>query len=883
MPSGATSGRRAGRVLVPVEFLTDEQVRGYGRYAGLPSQAQLDRFFFLDERDQALIAQRRGEHNRLGFAVQLATVRFLGTFLADPLEVPWPVVEHLAAQLGIADPSCVKQYAARLPTQHEHAREIRQVYGYRDFGDPTVQAELRAWLGARAWTSAERPSVLFDRATAWLLERKVLLPGASVLARLVARERDQAATRLWRRLAGLVQREPGLQGRLAALLALEPPGRISRLERLRRAPARVSAKGLVDALDRVAELRGLGAGQVDVDAAGVPPGRLAVLARYAMGATPHTLARLASDRQAATLLAVARHLETTAVDDALDLVDVLLADLVARAERTSAHDQLKALPALGRAARRLATAVDVLLDPPEDARGLDNLWAAISQRVSRADLELARAAVAELAPDEDPDAAWRAALVDRYATARRFLPYLLEVICFQPAEGGREVLDALGVLPGLLARRKVTAGEVPLGVVRGAWQRLVLANPDLDLAAGEVDRRAYTVCVLEALHHALRRRDVYLPGSGRWADPRAALLDGPAWQAARPQVCESLRLDLDPLRHLGALGRQLDQAYREVASRLPTNAALRLDEQGRPHLAPLERLAEPASLLRLRERTSRMLPRIELPELLLEVDAWTGFTGAFTHASDAEARASDLATSVCAVLVASACNVGLVPVTNPAVPALRRGRLAWITHHYLRAETITAANARLVDHQSTIPLAQAWGGGQLASADGLRFVVPVRTVNAGPNPRYFGTGRGVTWLNYLSDQVTGFAAVVVPGTIRDSLYILDGLLEQETSLQPEQITTDTASYSDQVFGLFRLLGYQFSPRLADLSDQRFWRMDALADYGAFNGLARSRVNTRLIADNWEDLLRVAGSLATGAVRASEVLRVLQGGGVVGKW
>jgi len=212
---------------------------------------------------------------------------------------------------------------------------------------------------------------------------------------------------------------------------------------------------------------------------------------------------------------------------------------------------------------------------------------------------------------------------------------------------------------------------------------------------------------------------------------------------------------------------------------------LRLDEQGRPHLSPLERLEEPASLLRLRERTNRMLLRIDLPELLLEVDAWTGFTSAFTHASDAEARTSDLAVSVCAVLVGQACNVGLVAVTNPAVPALRRGRLAWVAHHYLRAETITAANAALVDHQTTIPLAQAWGGGQLASADGLRFVVPVRTVNAGPNPRYFGTGRGVAWLNYLSDQVTGFAAVVVAGTIRDSLYILDGLLEQETGLQPE--------------------------------------------------------------------------------------------------
>ncbi len=99
----------------------------------------------------------------------------------------------------------------------------------------------------------------------------------------------------------------------------------------------------------------------------------------------------------------------------------------------------------------------------------------------------------------------------------------------------------------------------------------------------------------------------------------------------------------------------------------------------------------------------------------------------------------------------------------------------------------------------------------MASADGLRFVVPVRTLNAAPNPRYFGPGRGVTYLNFLSDQFAGFHAIVVPGTLRDSLYILDGLLEQQTSLQPHELMTDTAGYSDQVFGLFRLLGYQFSP------------------------------------------------------------------------
>jgi TnpA family transposase len=179
--------------------------------------------------------------------------------------------------------------------------------------------------------------------------------------------------------------------------------------------------------------------------------------------------------------------------------------------------------------------------------------------------------------------------------------------------------------------------------------------------------------------------------------------------------------------------------------------------------------------------------------------------------------------------------------------------------------------------QADSSLAQLWGGGAVASADGLRFRVPVETLNADYSWKYFGEGKGVTYFTFMSDQFSEFYGVVIPGAVREALYILDGLLEQQTMLKPVEIMSDTAGYTDIVFGLFWMLGYQFSPRLRDIGKTRFWRTNKKARYGPLNKVARHHVNTKRIVENWDDLLRVAGSLKLGKLSASDMMGTLQAG------
>ncbi|WTK59023.1 DUF4158 domain-containing protein [Streptomyces anulatus] len=303
--------------------------------------------------------------------------------------------------------------------------------GWRDFTE--VREELVVWLDARAWTTGDGPKALFDAAAGWLREGRVLLPGASRLARLVGTVWKGANQRLWNTLYKLLN--TGQRAVLNSLLTVPPGERVSELDRLRRGPVRVSGPQMKWAFQRAEEIAHLGMGDLDVSA--IPPRRLAELSRYGVDGKASLLRRHGDSRRLATLLTTTVYLTTRAVDDALDLLEVLIATkLLAKAERETVKEKMKTLPRVERASAKLATAFQVVFDTTSEIVDTDTgevtgpavesfeaMWERIEQVVPRHELAAAIAALFELTPplDSDADETWRSMLVGRFGTVRPFL------------------------------------------------------------------------------------------------------------------------------------------------------------------------------------------------------------------------------------------------------------------------------------------------------------------------------------------------------------------------------------------------------------------------------------------------------------------------------
>ncbi len=815
-------------------------------------EGEFIRRFTLSTRDLAFIRQRRGDSNRLGFAVHLSHLRFPGHILGAE-ESPDPrLTRFVASQLGL-DSEVWSDYAQRDETRREHLQLIIDAYGYRAFSAAQYR-ELAVWLLPLALQS-DQGMVLAQAVLEELRIRKIIVPPIPVVERLCAETSTRAQRQIYRALTEPLSASQ--RKKLDALFHLQEDGPFSVLAWLRQPVAATGPRHLMDLVQRLRHIRGIG---LPPELAGaVHQNRLLKLARTADQATGQHLRRLDEDQRHAFLVALILETRATLTDECLAMHDRIMGALFARAKRHHMEAFAESAESVNEKVRLYAKVGQAILEARQ--KGNDP-FAAIESVMS---WEAFEATVIEAGSMARPSGDDSLGLIgSSYSQIRRYAPALLETLEFKAAPVAEGLLEAIHLIRRLDATESREIPEdAPTGFIRKRWKPLVYGE-------GGIERRFYELCVLSEMKNALRSGDLWVSGSRQFKDFEEYLLSPRAFGELK---IKGLPLPVEPdgERYLKSRLNQLREELFQVNAlaeqgNLPdasiTNGTLKV--------TPLTNLVPDEATAAMR-KVYDLMPHIRITELLLEVDRWTGFSRHFTHLKSGEPP-SDPRLLLTAVL-ADGINLGLSKMAE-ACPDASYAKLSWLAAWHIRDETYTKALAELVNAQHKQPLSKVWGEGNTSSSDGQRYRAGGRGEPSAQVNLKYGTDPSVMIYTHISDRYAPFHSRVINATARDAPYVLDGLLYHETDLRIEEHYTDTAGFTDHVFGLCHLLGFRFAPRIRDLADKKLYLPDREGDYPALASLVGETLQTAHLEAQWDEVLRLASSIRQGTVTASLMLRKL---------
>jgi TnpA family transposase len=842
---------------MPQDFLTTPERLRYQTVPASLLEADIRQHFHLTEADRAFLTLFRGAANRLGLALQVGVLRLMG-FLPEAWasQLPPEAVAFVATQLA-TEVTHLADYGARQQTRSDHFLAVLRHLEYRKW-EPLDAAWLEPWLVERA-LEHDGDRVLLAMTCQKLHQARIARPAIGTLERLVGGISDLATQETYRRLAPLLTEAVCQQ--LDALLVPETGRQLTRHRWLVQ-PATVSnPAAIVTALDKLRYLDGLGVASWDVSS--LHPNRQKRLALLASSRSNRHLERLPAAKRYPVLVAFVRESYLTLTDEVLSMVDAFWEQSLAKARRAHDQYQQQIVAAKDTALRTLAQAVAIVLD--EDQTPAGQVRPSIYAQVPREDLVLAWEAVQTmLYPTRHSHLSF---LAKRYPLFKQFTPRLLEQLGFRQGFAGDDFGAALQLVSELQAgRRRKLPAQAPTGFLKPTWRKFVLG----DQLSPEQQRPAYELAVLATLRDRLRSGDVYVAPSHRYADLNSYLIPPAEWEQARPELCAQLGLPPVTTDRLTERVQELSDLLGPMKSLLDAGGDVRL-EAGELVVTLPAAEEVPAGAKALQQEIGRRLPAVDLTDILVEVNAWLGFTAHLPGLEHAP-RGEEHNTRLLATLLATGCNIPLADMARSA--GLPYQSLWWTATNYLRDDTLKAANNLLVNQQHRQWLASYWGDGTFSSSDGQRFAVSGKVRNARALPTYFGTGRGVTMQTHSSDQYAQYGSKVVPATLRDATVVLDEIVDNETDLALAEHTTDTAGYSDIIFALFDLLGLFFCPRIRDLADQRLYKIRG-QDWTYPDLKFTGTLNPDYIRRHWDELLRLAGSIKSGRVTASLFLSKLQ--------
>lgn len=803
------------------------------------------RSYLFSEQDLAIIRQQKSPGNQFAFALHLCVLRYPGRIWQIGETLPSYLVNLVAEQLDLPV-SALDDYQHEPDLRRSQLYRLRQQFHFHSFNDTTKQL-LRDWMMPAA-LGTDKAMVLMTILLSKMRHEKIIIPSLSLLEDFLHGIIQQANQQTFAALTASLR--PRQQQRLDVLLSNRDDSGQSYATWLQQPGGRATVNNLLTILDRLTFLRNLELG-VPGDYV-VNANRLSQLARRCQRLSAWHLRDLRNPAERyALLVALLLQLQSELIDQALNMFILLYHAVFKRARNAYSQQFFKDGKTINQYLRQYVAMGRILIAARhrrQDAfQALDEVfsWDDFVHDIEQAET---------LMRPRNFD--FLTLVGNRYSYVRRFSPALLQALTLEGYKGTDGLRQGLQLIREIdEQQRPQLPAWAPTDFVDARWEPYVFEG-------GELQRRYYELCALDKLRDHLRSGDIWVEGSQQFRHLKSFLIPDEQWQAMLDRDVIPVAVPRDPLTYLrlrhDALHYQLQQVDEGLANGDFEGVAL-VNERLKFSRVTLD---IPDDMDTVRRAVYRLLPRIRITDLLLEVDATVHFSQHFTHAQTGDPL--DNPPGLCTALLAGAINLGIEKMSL-ASHHINYDRLAWIADWYIRDNTYAKAMAQLTHFQMSNPFAYHWGTATTSSSDAQYFPTGgFQSATTRRNP-YYGKEAGIAFYTHVSDQHSPFYTQVISTHVREAPYMLNGLLHHDTQLDIHEHTTDTKGFTDHIFALCHLLGFRFAPRIRGLSNLKLYPIKHKRHYPTLQPLLGSRINTQLIFDDWLDMLHIASSLRLGTV------------------